>query len=128
VRLSGLGEIVWREWLVIGERFPSVRLDEMVIMPDHLHGILWLSGPSEKGRGDPSGRPSHTHGPMQKSLGAVVGQLKSRVTKAAVSEQLWSRAKRLWQRGYYDRILRSEDALVRARGYVRMNPIRWSPR
>jgi REP-associated tyrosine transposase len=99
--------------MAIPQTYPQVVLDEWIIMPDHVHGILIFQGeerPLPKG-GLPSG-----------SLGAVVGQFKKRATKRI-------RARRQpafsWQERYFDQILRDEEDLERYRVYIRENPGRW---
>ena len=114
VSLSPNGEIVAEEWLGIPEIHPHVALDEWIIMPDHLHGILMF----EKEEGNPWAPGLLTAG----SLGAVAGQFKKRSTKRI-------RARRCpvfaWQQRFFDQILVDDDALERYRKYIRENPIRW---
>lgn len=119
VWLTELGALVEEEWASCSLRRDYVSLDESVIMPNHFHGILWLtkSGPHPEA----STRCTLVSG----SLGAIVGQFKSRVNRRAVSGGLWDPNRPLWQRGFHDRIIRSEDGLNLARWYIRANPIRW---
>ena len=119
IALSILGSLVKQEWMALPDRFPGVMVDALVVMPDHLHGILWLHD-AERLR-----LPTPLWGLSSGSLGVMVGQFKSRVTKAGITSGLWQRGRRLWQRGYHDRMLRSVDAVARARRYIVMNPIRW---
>lgn len=69
-----------------------------------------------------SGRdgPPLRNGPARGSLGAIIGQFKSRVTK-----RLWSQVP-IWQRNYYERIIRSQDELERIHLYIEANPIQWA--
>ena len=108
-----------REWTDLPQRCGWLAVDALVVMPDHLHGILWITDALARQR------PRPEAGPSGRSVGAAFGQLKSRVTKAAVRLGLWPREERLWQRGYHDRIVRSESGLWAARGYIAANPIRW---
>lgn len=115
VELSDLGRIVAREWQRVPRARPSVSLDEWIIMPDHLHGILVFGhvpdgGPKEPGRLDAY------------SLGAVVGHFKSGATK-----HIWGKGYRefAWQERYFDQIVRDERALHELRTYIRNNPLRW---
>lgn len=119
VRLSELGQLVETEWADLPRRFSCLALDSLVVMPDHLHAILWILDPTAQNG------PSARHGPSAGSVGAVIGRWKSRVTKAANAAELWPAGKRLWHRGYHDRRLRSELAVLNARAYIAMNPIRW---
>ena len=98
-------------WEEIPERFPGVGVDVFVVMPDHVHGILWLDGTLK-------GTPS---------LGTVVGAFKGLVTIAwrnyhkEVGRPCVSR---LWQVDYYEHVIRNEDDLERTREYVLNNPLK----
>jgi len=98
-------------WNQLPERFPGVRVDVFVIMPDHVHGILWLDGSVK----------------AAPTLGKVVGALKGWVTVA------WRRYHReanipclmhLWQLDYYEHVIRNEDDLERTREYIVNNPLK----
>lgn len=110
VALSPLGVIVAEEWLAIPGTHPQVMLDEWIIMPDHLHGILIFQG--EK-------RPFPQDCLTAGSLGVVVGQFKKRVTKRI---RLRRQLEFSWQERYYDQILRDDHDLERYRAYIRENP------
>jgi putative transposase len=93
---SELGQLVSRYWNEIPIRDPRVLLDESVVMPDHLHGILFTNGAR---------------------LPIVVSGFKSAVTKA------WGAP--VWQRSYFDRILTATKDIDLARRYIVENPARW---
>jgi REP element-mobilizing transposase RayT len=101
---SELGRIVEEQWHDLPESFPDLRLDEFIVMPNHVHGILELSGDGV-------------------SLGTVVGRFKSAVTLRSRRSEL--RNKNIWQRGYHDRIVRNESELNVYQQYIRDNPMRW---
>jgi putative transposase len=110
---SPFGEIVEEEWRRIPAVHPHTVLDEWIVMPDHVHGILFF-GP-ERVEGNAQGILAAG------SLGAVVGQLKKRSTRRI-------RAKRYafaWQDRFFDQILRDDEAVERYRTYIRENPSRW---
>ena len=115
MRLSPAGLMVDTVWRTLPSRFPMLALDAFVVMPDHFHAIIWLRGGSE------SENPTV-------SLGRVIGAFKSLTTVAyirGVAEQRWPALdRRLWQRGYWERIVRSEVGLVRLRKYIEENPRR----
>jgi REP element-mobilizing transposase RayT len=119
VLLSDLGRLVRREWVTLPRRLSVLATDAFVVMPDHLHGILWVMDPCA------AVRPKAPSGPPAGSISAAVGQFKSRVTKAAVAAGIWPASERLWQRGFHDRILRTPKAVFRVRRYIELNPIRW---
>jgi len=96
-------------------------LDTFVIMPDHIHGILRLR-PQGQGQSEERGA----------GLSEIVRWFKSETMRAysdGVRRLGWPRFEgRLWQRGFYDRILRDEDELFHARTYIHRNPARWHER
>jgi REP element-mobilizing transposase RayT len=118
MRLSPIGEIVAQEW----QRTPLVRsnvkLDEWVIMPNHLHGIIAIMGPSER-VGEAVPAPSQLR---SRSLGATIGQVKSVCTKRIWAEGYTDFA---WQSRFHDHIIRDEGALARMREYIADNVAKW---
>ena len=146
MRLNGVGQIVQREWRRLGQRFPNVQLGTFMIMPNHIHGILIIHGDvvgatlSSQTR-HPSGKeneptealsgnsgsplPPRPHGPAAGSLGAIIGQFKSRITK-----RLWTHAglsgTPIWQRNYYEQIIRTDDEHRRIHAYIASNPAHWN--
>lgn len=113
VELSPFGVVVAEEWSAIPRTHPHVVLDEWIVMPDHVHGILIFQG---------ADRPSPQNGLPAGSLGAVVGQFKQRATKRIRARR---RSEFSWQERYFDQILRDDEDLERYRVYIRENPRRW---
>ena len=102
-------------WEALPERFPFVRLDEFVIMPNHVHFVLWIGHVEE---GEKTGL----------SLGEVVGAFKSLTARAWlqwVQAHIPAQSARLWQRNYHEHVIRDEEELSRIRQYIRDNPSRW---
>ncbi len=127
VELSRVGRIVRECWLYIPEHFGHVGLDAYVLMPDHFHGILVLY------RKTKSDRAQHA-APLQvnksvamqvapASLAATVRSFKSAATRSA--RQKLSFAGPLWQRNYYEHIIRNGSELEEIRRYIAENPNRW---
>ena len=112
VALSPFGEIVAEEWLAIPRMHGLVVLDEWIVMPDHLHGILIFEG------------KDRLNTQSAESLGTVVGQFKQRATKRIRARR---RPEFAWQERYFDQILRDDENLRRYRAYIRENPARWRP-
>jgi putative transposase len=102
VLLSSVGEAVAACWIEIPIHHPSVQLDAFQVMPNHLHGILML------GVGAGYIRPLQT----------VVGTFKAAVTRRV--------GRPIWQRSYYERVIRGEDELDALREYIEQNPLRWA--
>ncbi|MDO8617260.1 MAG: transposase [Dehalococcoidia bacterium] len=113
--LEPVSHVVHAAWLGLQDRFPDVAVDEFVIMPNHVHGILVL------GRTVVEGAASRA----PTSLADVVCAFKS-VSAIAANKFLGRHSQPFWQRNYYERIIRNEDELNRIRQYVRDNPLRWA--
>lgn len=126
VELGPLGEIVDACWRQIASHFPHVELYLHVVMPDHIHGIMIIlrrGTPSVEGRGTPWRAPTEAFGrPVKGSLPTVIRAFKSSATRIARGAGLEGR---LFQRGYYERVLRSEEELARVQQYIRLNPEAW---
>jgi REP element-mobilizing transposase RayT len=120
VVLGPAGKTIERVWLDLPRRFEHVCLDEYVIMPNHIHGILRLRPWRDDGR---------EHDTFGEPLSEIVRWFKAQSTRAyirGVYDLGWARFDgRLWQRGYYEHVIRDEDDLVHGRGYILRNPRRW---
>ena len=141
IELSTLGELVQTCWRQIPSHFEAVTLDEYVIMPNHLHGIIvkWSDkGTACRAPTDPrdpgvaftpivkEGRTQERFGrPVTASLATIVRSFKSAVTKVARQQWLWQN-KPLWQRNYYEHIIRQSESLEDIRQYIKSNPFRWA--
>lgn len=95
--------------------------DAFVIMPDHLHGIMVMTEDAGTAAGVPKAAPPSP------ALDTVVGTFKAACTRAARRLRLLGREP-LWQRGYYERIVRNERAMNMIRRYIAENPTRWFDR
>ena len=132
-RLNEFGQIVEQEWIHTGELRTNVILDEYVIMPNHFHGILIIHddavGPGRPvgatRRVAPTVTAEHPKGPPSGSLGAIVGQFKSICTKR-INRVRQTPGAAVWQRNYYERILRNNRELNAVRRYIHHNPINWN--
>ncbi len=119
-----LYEIALNAWDYIPQQphAKNVALDEWIIMPNHTHGIIEIIIEPES---------IHPGGEQQDSLpsgsiGAIVGNYKMLVTKRVKAMLKASGTnKQVWQRGYWERIIRNERELNATRQYIRNNPIRW---
>ena len=110
--LSPAGEIVRSEWIALAERFPRTLLDEFVIMPNHFHGVLAFVGAA--GGASPS-----------PTLFEVIGAFKS-ISTIKVNRLLRRRGVALWQRSYYEHIVRTGEDLKKIQRYIYENPLMWS--
>jgi REP element-mobilizing transposase RayT len=105
---SDLGLLIQECWQALPQWFPTVCLDYFVIMPNHIHGIVQLTSPDEH------------------SLATVVSSFKSAVTRRARESKLIHQREFVWQRGYFDHIVRSEVSLMALRQYIVDNPVKWN--
>ena len=117
LKAAPVKEAVRSAWHSLTGRFPGVLLDEFVIMPNHVHGII-IFGPTARvppGRGAASSAPT---------LGQIVRALKS-VSAIEANRILDCSERPFWQRNYYEHIIRDEDEFNRIRQYIRDNPLHW---
>lgn len=115
LQLTAIGQIAVDCWLSIPDRFSFVELDAFQLMPNHLHGVLWINKPDS-----PDWQPNQ-FGPQLDNLPAVIRGFKAGVTKQAIQQRIDFG----WQTRYYDRIVRNDDELNRIRTYIADNPARW---
>ena len=153
--LSDLGRIVVEEWERTAEMRPYIRLDAFVVMPNHVHGIIWIVDDVPDGgdphrcrgndrrhgndhcrrRGDLQVAPTTTtttttetggrpRGPRSGSIGAIIAGFKSAATKR-INPLRGTPGAPVWQRNYYERIIRDERELQATRRHILANPARW---
>jgi REP element-mobilizing transposase RayT len=129
---SPIGKMAELFWQKIPQHFPFVELDEFVVMPNHLHGIIVINERSEI-HGQASVE-THNHaslqsaagyknkfGPQSKNLSSIIRGFKG-ATKA------WATTNNVifqWQPRFYDHIIRNEKSLTNIREYIRNNPFMW---
>ena len=152
--VNDAGGMVEGVLLKLPERFPGFALDEYVIMPNHFHGIIILNdigrrgdtlcspafdvgssafdqiqneGEHQQNQGEHKVRP---YGTMENSLGRIMQAFKSMTSVEyvrGVNEHDWPPFPgRLWQRNYYERIVRNDNELAAIREYIAYNPMKWA--
>ena len=102
----------------------EIALDEFVIMPNHLHGIVMIGGSMRCNSSMDRGRRGSPAGPVSGSIGAIVGQFKSIVAKR-INTMRKATGCPVWQRNYYEHIIRGERDLLMIREYIANNPLQW---
>jgi putative transposase len=125
--LTDLGMVVREQWERLPSRFSHVSLDEYVIMPDHLHGLLWLGSIPGAEKTAPGLGPLRAEaGTKSGSLPAVVQAFKAASAFCArdiTSGPGWTApVTRFWQRNYDEQIIRDKSHLAAVRRYVQNNP------
>ncbi len=120
--LSDLGKTAENCWREIPRHFPFVNLDEFVIMPNHIHGIIIIEKTSQQSH-EPNTphEPASNFGPQSKNIASIIRGFKIGVTKYAVINNISFE----WQGRYYDHIIRDENDLNRIRKYIIENPSKW---
>jgi len=98
----------------------EIELDAFVVMPNHVHAIVVIADGTERA----TGRSPLQAGPAKRSLGAFVGGFKSAVTKG-VNQIRQTPGVAVWQRNYFEHVIRNESALNRIREYILNNPAHW---
>lgn len=129
MELNDAGHIVDECWHAIPDHFAHARLDQMQIMPDHLHAIIILSPVPSTQWVDPTRALNAPHaqpnGPKRGSLGAIIGSFKSITTKR-IRAALDQPDATIWQRGYHERKIRQTGGEYgRIADYIRDNPAQW---
>jgi len=129
-KYPALRGIINHQWHKIPSRFSSVKLDESMIMPNHIHGIIFLVGatlavaPNNRTGVKPAGagvKPAPT-------VGKIVGEFKSLCVNdwlKYIEENKIDAIGKFWQRNYYERIIRNEEELKNIREYIINNPLKW---
>ena len=117
------GEIVAEEWLNTAVIRPYVTLDEFTVMPNHFHGILWLLR-DEQGTARRAPTMERFGKPVKGSLPTIIGAFKAAVTRR-INALRNSGKGEVWQRGYYEHVIRDDASLNRIREYIINNPLNW---
>lgn len=130
VELSEIGRIATKFWYEIPDHFPHVKLDEFVIMPNHIHGLIILhhsyiepTASFDKAlKGNQIKKSSKFSNPLKDSISVIMNQYKSSV-KRWCNQNPFNYFK--WQSGFYDQVLRNEKSIDIIREYIYNNPKNW---
>jgi putative transposase len=123
IQLNNIGRIVEYWWNDIPKHFNCVGIDEFVIMPNHVHGIVWINEYQNDRVGaqfiaptdiDVNFRGVINHAP---TLGMIIRSFKAKTSFIAKEH--------LWQRNYHDHIIRNDRELFAIRKYIHENPLKW---
>jgi REP element-mobilizing transposase RayT len=116
------GNIVQSCWEELPLHYPHIQLDEFVVMPNHIHGIIIIHDNTVNTVG--SRHASTLPSGQSNVLGNIVGSFKSAATKR-INEMRKTPGSSVWQSRFYDHIIRNEKSLNRIREYMRTNPQQW---
>jgi REP element-mobilizing transposase RayT len=140
MKLNLLGQFAYNQWKQIPQRFENVELNEFVIMPNHIHGIIVIvSGrgeglenshnfPPKSTFSNPSPLQDHStsrfNGTVPGSIGAIIQNFKSG-TSRKINAMPDMKNVKIWQINYYDHIIRDREDYDRIVEYIRDNPSNW---
>jgi REP element-mobilizing transposase RayT len=139
MQLSEFGRIIQDEWHRTGLQRPNIRLNDFIVMPNHVHGIIRILSTNESNvanRRDVARNVStvydenqsktmSTISPKRGSLSEIVRSFKSASTKC-INESRKSPDVPVWQPRFYDHIIRNDRELYAIRKYIRNNPAHWA--
>ncbi len=115
LRATAIGTIAIENWISIPEHFPFIELDEFVVMPNHVHGILCINKP------DKHDWQPNKFGVQSQNIASVLRGYKASVKTYATTNQIEFG----WQARYHDHVIRDEFELIRIRYYISNNPAKW---
>lgn len=135
---NNFGLIANFEWKKLSKRFSGLYLDHFVIMPNHMHGIIMIEMEDlklvthksatqkiiNKTSNHPFSSPKSLVDAKQQTLGSIVGAYKSTVARY-INGLRKTPGAMVWQRNYYERIIRNEKEFNNIQGYIEDNPARW---
>jgi REP element-mobilizing transposase RayT len=136
MHLNAAGEMVERWWLELNSKYDHIQTGQHIIMPNHIHGIITIVGAALCGCPEASmqqpaviGQEGHPHRGAP-TLGDIIGWYKTMSTNEYirhVKTDHWPPfPRRLWQRNYYEHVIRHSQDLDSVRTYIDRNPLRWS--
>jgi putative transposase len=118
--LNEFGMIATNCWNALPKHFPHIRLDASIVMPNHFHGILWINQ-----------YPEGHHKTDRKfgdgiagSISTIIGSFKSATTRNINKLQKNSGAQ-VWERNYYEHVIRDHEAQMNIQKYILNNPRNW---
>lgn len=124
--LNEWGRVVQSCWDEIPVHYPMVELDAFVVMPNHVHGVVVIT--VSVGAQYIAPLPKHgatANNVTPNSLGSIVRTFKAAVTRI-INRLPDAPHHPIWQRNYYEHIIRSEDSLNTIRAYITSNPAKWA--
>lgn len=122
IRLNGAGQLVQSVWEGLPDHYSHIEMDAFVIMPNHVHGIIWLRG-SNNARSVRAGlKPAPT---VRHGLPEIVRAFKT-FSARQINAMRGTFGTSVWQRNYFEHIIRNDETLQFIRKYIADNPARWA--
>jgi REP element-mobilizing transposase RayT len=119
MKLNNIGEIIANTWKWLADQYPYVEPLHGVVMPNHFHGLLMIH---DDGRGGSRSAPTGT---KRKPLGRLIGAFKTVSTKQ-INLLRQTEGAVVWQRNYYEHIVRNEKEMDHIWKYIEANPSMWA--
>jgi REP-associated tyrosine transposase len=120
------GEMIQREWVNIQEFYTGYHVEAVQVMPNHIHGILMILNTGGQTNDERTQRPAPA---AALGIGEVVKRFKmlsTRIYTEGVKNNGWTPfEKRLWQRNYWEHVIRNESEMQAYREYIMKNPLQW---
>jgi REP element-mobilizing transposase RayT len=124
MRLSPAGEIVQTNWLDLPRRYPTVILHQFTVMPNHLHAIMSFAHTLKNEHNVSNTGTSMEKPSARDHLGKILRAFKS-ISAIEINRLLGRKNQPVWQRNYYEHIIRSPREFEKTRKYIYENPILW---
>lgn len=124
MRLNGYGEIVSKFWDKIPHYFSNVKTDLHAVMPNHIHGIILIMRDCRGGVSPPPSQGEVTSPLQKRALGQIIAFFKYQTTMT-INQIRESPGERVWQRNYWEHVIRNENKLFKIRQYIQNNPLKW---
>ena len=120
------GKMIEKWWLELENKFTDIEIDEFVIMPNHVHGIIINIGCGQITRGQTQwNKGEHIGSPLHRIVQWFKTMTTNEYIRCVKQFHLKRFDRKLWQRNYYEHIIRNEAKLNKIREYIINNPIKW---
>lgn len=132
--LSDIGKIAYQYWSEIPNHFPNVVIDEFIIMPNHVHGIIVINNddvetchgrslhhPPNHGMSLHKPQTNQFSKPIKNSLSMIINQYKGSLKRYCNKNNIFFE----WQPRFYENIVKDEISLNNIRNYIKNNPLNW---
>ena len=121
MQLNSLGEIVQAVWFALTEHYAHIHLGVFVVMPNHVHGIIEIKVEEAASSVGVGLKPT----PTRHGLSEIVRALKT-FSARRINEKCDKVGNKVWQRNYYEHVIRSEASYLTISKYIQTNPQRWA--
>jgi putative transposase len=120
IKFNSYGEIIRLSWLRLPDYYPNVELDAFVIMPNHIHGVIFLKDVGAGLKRAPTGFEGKPY-----PLSEIIRGFKT-FSSRQINKLRNTPGASVWQRNYYEHVIRKDESLAQIREYIETNPLRWA--